>query len=65
METKVLTAPKEEKAVVYAAADGQEVDWGSWRWPLADAPSLPLAPGILPVTRNPFGACVEIGRAHV
>ena len=25
METKVLTAPKEEKAVVYAAADGQEV----------------------------------------
>ncbi len=41
-----------------AAADGQEVDWGSWRWPLADAPSLPLAPGILPVTRNPFGACV-------
>lgn len=39
------------------AAD-RKLEKGPWKLSPDDAQSLPLAPGVLPSTRNPFGPCV-------
>ena len=38
--------------------EAAEIDFGETRLPLAAAQVPPLAPAVLPVTRNAFGACV-------
>ena len=39
-------------------AAGRTLEKGPWSLSLDDAQSLPLAPGVLPATHNPFGPCV-------
>ena len=39
-------------------ADAQELKWGDWVLPVAEALPLPLAPARLSPTSNPFGPCV-------
>lgn len=38
--------------------DAQELKWGKWTIPVAEALPLPLAPAKLSPTSNPFGPCV-------